>query len=104
LDDLAQLRIDVLDGVGGVDHTAHGRREGKKRNHPVAGIAPCRADGREFLPPGTVCKGLKFGLSSFGADGGIDRSAGGRQWLTVLAASIVWASADQVNDAGLQRG
>lgn len=31
LDNFAQLRVDVLDGVSGIDHTAHDRRKGKKR-------------------------------------------------------------------------
>lgn len=51
-DDLAQLHVDALDGVGRVDDLAHGWREGKKRNHPIPGIAPGSAYGGKFCPQG----------------------------------------------------
>jgi len=35
----------------------------EERNHSIRGIAPCRADGQEFLPQRTVGKGFQLGQS-----------------------------------------
>jgi hypothetical protein len=55
LDDLAQARIDALDGVGRVDHLAHGRREREERDHLVPGPAPGGHHGGEAPAPVALC-------------------------------------------------
>src|SRR5690606_32244156 len=49
LDDLAQLAVQTLDGIGGVDQPAHRWREGKERDDPVPGPAPSGHHRREAL-------------------------------------------------------
>lgn len=107
LDDLAQLRVDVLDGVGRVDHLAHDGREGEEWNHAIPGIAPCHADRGESLAPGAVGKGIELDLGCLGTESCIDWFDGGGQYRAILPARVIEAVADQVDqvdDAGLQRG
>lgn len=52
LDDLAQLHVQTLDGVGGVDHPAHLRREGEERDHVLPGPPPGLGDGGVLRAPG----------------------------------------------------
>ena len=105
LDDLAQLRVDALDGVGGVDHLAHRRREREERNHVVPGAAPGGRDGGEFLTPGAALEGIQLGLAPLRRSvRRVDRLDRRGQRLAILPARVVQAVADQVHDAGLQRG
>lgn len=104
LDDFAQLRVDVLDGVGRIDHLPHGGWEGQEPNHAVPGIAPCCADRGESLALRAVGKDIEFELGGLGIDGGIDGFDCGGQCLAILPARVIEAVADQVHDAGLLRG
>ena len=104
LDDLAKPRIDALDRVGRVDHPADLRREREERNHVAPGPAPGGHHGGEFLAPGPLLEGIELGLGGLGTGGRVDRPDGRRQQLSVLPAGVVQGVADQVHDAGLQRG
>ena len=104
LDDLAQPGVDALDGVGGVDHLADRRREGKEGDHPIPGAAPSRRDGWEFLSPATLGKGIEFGQCGLGAGCRVDGLDRRRQRLAVFPTGVIQTVADQVHDAGLQRG
>ena len=68
------MRINVLDGVGGVDHLAYGELKSEKRNHAVPGIALCGADLWESQAPRGVGKGFECSLRPFGIDGCIDKA------------------------------
>src|SRR5215213_709798 len=46
LDDLAELVVQRLDRVRGVDHSAHRRRERQERDEPLPGPLPDRDRGR----------------------------------------------------------
>lgn len=50
LDDLAELIVQRLDGVGGVDNFADGRRERQKRNEAFPGCLPGPNRSRVLLP------------------------------------------------------
>src|SRR5271166_3241563 len=104
LDDLAQPGIDALDPVGGVDHPPDRRRKCKERDHPVPRPPPGRDDGGEFLPPLPCLEGVERRQSRLGAGRGIDRTQRRGQRLAVLPTGKVEAVADQVHNAGLQRG
>lgn len=62
LDNLAQLRVEILDGVGRVDDLAHARGERKEGNYAIPGVTPGDTDRREFLTPRSIRKRVKLGL------------------------------------------
>ena len=103
LDDLAQPGVNALQGVGGVDHTAHLWRERKERDHVRPGAAPGRGHRRELLAPGAGLERTQLGLGRLSARGAVDGLQGRGQRPSVLPARVVQAAADQVHDAGLQR-
>ena len=104
LDDLAQPGVDALDGIGRVDHPAYRRREGKEGNHPVPGPTPGGSHGGEFLAPRPLREGLQFSHGRFGAGRRVNRLDRRCQRLAILPTGVVEAVANQMHDAGLQRG
>ena len=68
LDDLAQLRINALNGIGGVDDLAYLGRKRKERDHAIPCTASGHAGHQKFLAPGSVGK--------FIDDAGLQRSPG----------------------------
>lgn len=75
-DDLAQPRIDTLDGVGGVDHPSDWGGKRKERDHLVSGPAPGSRNRRKLHAPQPLGEGAQFRQRRFSARlgvGGPDR-------------------------------
>ena len=93
----AQLGVQTLDGVGGVDHLSHLGRVSKEGNHMRPMATPHRRDRREPLAPGAV---LKF-LQRRGGGLGILRSVDGFELLgdrfAVLPGAKIQGIADQMH-------
>ena len=97
----AQLGVQRLDSVRGVDDFANafGKREEWNDQVPVA--APALRDRRILLAPRTLCEGVEGGLADLGVGRAIDRPKRLRNALAILPGGKIHGMADQVNDAGL---
>ncbi len=91
LDDLAQLAMQALDGVGGVDHAAHRRREREELDHTVPRPAPASHHGGVLLAPRSLLELVQGQGSRLGAGRGINRPECRGQQLAVLPARVVQA-------------
>ncbi len=58
LDDLAQLHVQALDGVGRVNHAPDVRREDEERRDVLPGSLPGSDDHRVLCPPWSLGKRL----------------------------------------------
>lgn len=103
LDDLAQLHVQALDGVGHVSHAPDVGREDEERRDVLPGPLPGRDDHWLLCPPRSVSERLQSLLGSLLAGGGIDWPQRGADGLTILPARVIQAVADQMHDAGLHR-
>jgi len=103
LDDLAQLHVQALDRIGGVEDATDIRRESEERDHPRPDTPPGRGDSGIALAPWA---GGKFAQGERGhlvVERGVDRSQRLSNRPAVLVADDLEAIADQVDDAGLHR-
>src|SRR5262249_53781610 len=99
-DDLAELEVDGLDGVGGVDHFADGGVEFQERDELVPGALP----GGDH-PGGLLCEFaaqvVEGGFGGGLVDGGVDGPHEGGGAFAVLPGHVFHRGADEVDDAGL---
>jgi hypothetical protein len=72
-DRLADLAVQCLDRVGGVDDAAYVGREGEEGDHVLPGLAPGGADHRVALAPVGLERFERF-AGRVGVDGGVDRA------------------------------
>ena len=102
--DGARFRVQGLDGIGRVDHSADTFRESEERHHVLPVPAPALGDCRIALAPGSgieVIEGLQAGR---GVPGFVNGFEGGHGGLPVLSGHKVEGMTDQVHDAGLHDG
>src|SRR5450432_1752592 len=72
----AQLGVQPLDSVRGVDDFANAFGKREERNDQVPVAAPALRDRRILLAPRTLCEGVESGLADLGVGRAIDaRSA-----------------------------
>ena len=100
-DGAAQLGVQGLDGVRGVDDPADVLGKGEERDHALPVPPPGLGDGRVFAAPGAGLEGLERGLAGLGVAGPVDRPSAPARRLAVLVGDEVQRVADQVHDAGL---
>ena len=74
LDDLAQLHIDALNGVRGVDGIAYRWRKRKEQDHAIPCAARGHADHREFLAPEPIGECIQLDFGSLRVDRRAERS------------------------------
>lgn len=77
LDDLAQLSIDALDGVSGVDHFSDAWREDEKRDDSISGASPSGYDCWVLLAPRPGFECVQSLLGSFNIKRLVNRLEGG---------------------------
>lgn len=70
LDDLAQLGVDALDGVGRGNRPTRFRQKCEEGDHPVLDVALDGADSPKFLPPTQFDEDIELGLCRLGTRGG----------------------------------
>lgn len=88
LNDLAQLHVHALDGVGRGD---------------LPGPLPGRDDRSVLGPPGPIGERLKRRLGRLCAGGSADRAQRGGRGLAILPPRVIQPVADQIHDADLHR-
>src|SRR4051794_16301806 len=100
LDRLADLAVQALDRVGGVDGASElvGQRE--ERGHVLPTGAPGTDGGRIPLAPLGV-EALELGERRLGVRGGVDRAQRRDDLALVAVVDVAQRGADQVHDAGL---
>jgi hypothetical protein len=103
LDRLADLAVEVLDAVGGVDGAAQvlGQREKRRDQRPVR--APEVGDHRVTLAPALV-EDRQRGLGGVGVDRAVDGLEIARDGLAVAVGDVAHRAADLMHDAGLHPG
>src|SRR3954454_21289610 len=100
----AKLGVERLDRVRRVQQPPDVAGEGVERHHLSPGAAPALADGRVLAAPGTLLEGGERRLAGSGVDRAVDvpqRRSHGR---AVLIGDKGQALAQQMDDAGLDRG
>src|SRR3954465_3840434 len=100
----AQLGIERLDGIGGVQNSSDLSGKSIKRDDLGPGAPPALADGRVFAAPGALLEGTERGLAGFGVNRPVDVLERRRNRLSILPGDKIEAVAQQVDDAGLYRG
>src|SRR3954447_9083546 len=102
--DLAELVVDALDHVRGVDDLADLQGKGEERDHLLPGGEPLPADRWILLSDVAVAPGVE--RVAGGLLGGclIDQLQLGGDLLPVLPVDPAMAGPDQMHDAGLDRG
>src|SRR3954465_12010771 len=100
----AQLGIERLDGIGGVQNSSDLSGKSIKRDDLGPGAPPALANGRVFLAPGALLEGSERGLAGFGVNRPVDVLERRRNRLSILPGDEIEAVAQQVDDAGLYRG
>src|ERR1700691_1770000 len=95
----AQLGVQRLDGVRGVDDFANAFGKREERNDQVPVAAPALRDRRVLLTPRTLLGGVVNGLADFGVGRAIDGPQRLRDVVTILPVGIIHGMPDQVNDA-----
>ena len=103
-DDLPQLRVDAFERVGRVDQAPDVGRKREERNDVRPGAAPGGDDRRKLPAPRPALEGVERGTRRLGARGGVDRPQRRRHRLALFPIREVQTVANQVHDAGLQRG
>ena len=68
----AELRVQGLDGVGGVEDATHVRMQGVERHDLVPGAPPALADGRIVAIPGSFLEGGERSLARTGVERSVD--------------------------------
>ena len=100
-DSPAELGVEGLNRVGGVDDPADLVREGEEGDHFAPGTSPALADGGIALAPGPSLERGQGLFGSFGARGAVDLLERCRQTLAVLPGHKVHGVAQQMDDACL---
>src|SRR6476469_3407171 len=100
----AQLGVQRLDGICGVDDPPHAFWEGEERNHELPVAAPALCNGRILYAPWTLREGLERSLPSGGIGCAIDRPQRLRHALAILPGGKIHRMSDQVDDTGLNHG
>lgn len=103
LDDLAQLHVQALNGVGRVAHASDVGWEDVERHHVLPRRSPGPRDRGVFPAPWAEREGLQHLGGGLGAGRRVDRPQRPGERLAVFVPCIVEADADQVHDAGLHR-
>ena len=83
LGDLAQLVVQRLDRVGGVDDPAQGRGEGQEGDEPLPGPLPRRRRLRVLAARVGLAEGVQGPSGGLLVGGGVDRAQGGGDPLAV---------------------
>ena len=83
-DDLAELVVQALDAVGGVDQFAYGGRERQEGGEALPGVGEDLDAGRVAPSQRAVPELEQRGFGGFGAGGGVDRPKGGGEPLRSL--------------------
>jgi len=98
-----QLGVQRLDGVGGVDDSAHSLREGEERNDVLPLPPPDLSDRLVFSSPGARVKGFQGLSAGLGILGAVDFSQLGDDRLPVLPGDEIERVSNEMHDAGLHR-
>jgi hypothetical protein len=97
LGDLAELVVQALDAVGGVEQLADRRGEGQERGELLPGVFPDPDGLRVLLPPGRGGEGGQGVEGRLGRRGGADLAQLGGDRGGVAAGDRAQAVADEVN-------
>src|SRR5215210_7089407 len=103
LDRLADLAVQALDRVGGVDRAAQLFGQRQERDHVLPGVAPGPDRGWVALAPFGL-EALELDERLVGVGGVVDRAQRGGDLLEVAVVDVAHARADLVDDAGLHPG
>src|SRR3954469_16365994 len=103
LDRLADLAVQALDRVGGVDGAAQVLGQREERDHVLPGRAP-GLDGRRVAVAPVSLEGVELGERGLGVGGGVDRPQRGGDPFLVAVVDVAQRGADEVHDAGLYPG
>ncbi len=97
----AQLGVQGLDGIRGINDPTDVIRKSEERDHGLPVPAPGHGDRRIFLAPIALGKGLQGGSARIGVSGFVDLLQRRSDGPPVLVGHEVERVADQVHDAGL---
>src|SRR5215210_7866959 len=100
LDRLADLAVQALDRVGGVDRAAELVGQAQERDHVLPAGAP-GVDGRGVAPAPLGVEALELDERGVGVGGGVDRAQRRGDLLAVAVVDVAQRGADEVHDAGL---
>lgn len=100
----AQLGIEGLDGVRGMDDPADLRREGEERDDLAPVPLPSQGDREFCLAPIAVGESFQRGDAGLGILGPVDLLERRRDGLAVLVGDEGQRIADQMDDTGLDLG
>src|SRR5512137_2968946 len=89
----AQLGVERLDSVCGVENAADVTGEGVERYDLAPGAPPALADGRVFLAPEAVLEGAERGFAGLGIDGPVNALERGGDRLAVFPGDEIQAVA-----------
>src|ERR1700733_10824009 len=103
-DSAAQLRVQRLDGIRGVDDASHAFGEREEWDHELPVAAPALRDRWILYAPRSLCEGIEGGLAGGCIGGAIDRAQCLRHALAILPGGKIHGMADQVDDASLHDG
>lgn len=99
----AQLGVQRLDGVRGVDDPANLLGEPLELDYLSPGPSPTLGDGGVFPPPIAVLEGLQRGLTGVSIDRPVDLLQPSGDELAILPGDEVEAVAQQMDDAHLHQ-
>src|SRR5262245_40589934 len=100
----AQLGVQRLDRVGGVDDPPNAFGKSEERDHEFPVAAPALYDGRILAAPRALREGLEGSLAGGGIGCAIDRPQRLRQAFAILPGGKIHRMTDQVDDTGLNDG
>ena len=100
-DGTAQLRVQRLDRIRGVDDPPHAFGKGEEGDHELPVSAPALGDRRILCAPWTLRKAVEGSLAGDGIGSAIDRAQCLRHALAILPGGKIHRMADEMDDAGL---
>ncbi len=100
----AQLGVQRLDGIGGVEQPPDLQGKGIERHHLAPGAAPALADGGISAAPGAGLERRQGRLRRSGVNRPVDVLQCRCHWLAVLPGDEIQAVAQQMDYAGLHHG
>jgi len=100
LDRFAQLAVERLDGIRGVNHAADLGPERQKRRDVLPCVQPGLRDHGEALPP-LLVEALELRVGVVSVQGGVDRFEVAGDLLALAPGHVLQAVADQMDDARL---
>src|SRR5271169_1232627 len=103
-DGAAQLRVQRLDGIRGVDDPPHALRKSEEGNHELPVATPALRNGRIFCAPRALREGVESGLASCSIGRAVDGPQRLRQALAILPGGKIHRVADEVDNASLNDG